>query len=117
MIEEIIVWNEVKKRKPTKKEQAEFYERDIGKVPYILTGDMPENGEEILIATPYGVSTDTCGLDYDYGYYLEETGDWDDVIAWAYFPKGPKKGKRQNERRRDLHISDTNRSRCLSSKV
>lgn len=74
MIKEIIEWHEVKKRKPI--------------------GDMPENGEEILIATPYGVSTDTCGLDYDYGYYLEETGDWDDVIAWAYFPKGPKKGKK-----------------------
>ena len=78
---EMIKWNEVKKRKPTKEEQAEFYERDIGEVPYILIGDMPENGEEILIATPYGVSTDICGLDDDYGFYLEDRGDWDDVIA------------------------------------
>lgn len=87
MITEIIVWHEVKKRKPTKKEQAEFDERDIGKVPYILIGDMPENGEKILVATPYGVSIDVCGIDDDYGFYLEETGDWDDVIAWAYLPK------------------------------
>ena len=90
MIKEIIEWHEVKKRKPTEEEQAEFDERDIGEVPYILIGDMPEDGEEILIATPYGVSSDICGIDDDYGFFLEERGDWDDVIAWAYLPKGPR---------------------------
>ena len=29
--------------------------------------------------------TDVCGIDE--GYYLENRGDWDDVIAWAEIPK------------------------------
>ena len=91
---EIIEWHEVIKRKPTEEEKAEFAEQDVDvDVPYIFICDMPEDGEEILVETPYGVSVDECGLDYDYGYYLEERGDWDDVIAWAKMPKG----KKQND--------------------
>ena len=46
---------------------------------------MPDDGDEILIVTKYGVDTDVCGIDE--GYYLEGHGDWEGVIAWAEMPK------------------------------
>lgn len=47
---------------------------------------MPEDGQEILVKTKYGVDTDVCCIDG--GTYLEDRGDWEDVLAWAEMPKG-----------------------------
>lgn len=88
MMKEVIEWHEVKTRIPTVEERDTIdYDFD-----YIFIGDMPENGDKILVATRYGVYTDTCEVDCIDGnncYSLEELGDWDGVIAWAYLPKGP----------------------------
>ena len=83
--EETIRWHEVIKRPPTKEEKEEYLEVWDCEPEYILDCEMPDDEQEILIVTKYGVDTDVCGIDE--GYYLENRGDWDDVIAWAEIPK------------------------------
>ena len=83
--EEKIIWHEVIKRIPTEEEKEEYLEVWDCEPEYILDCVMPDDGQEILIATKQGVDTDVCGIDE--GYYLENRGDWDDVIAWAEMPK------------------------------
>lgn len=82
---EKITWHEVIKRPPTEEEKEEWVKIYDGEPEYILDCVMPDDGQEILIVTKYGVDTDVCGIDE--GYYLENRGDWDDVIAWAEMPK------------------------------
>ena len=83
--EEKIIWNEVIKRPPTEEEKEEYL-KEYDYIPeYILNCVMPDDGQEILIATKWEVDTDICGIDE--WYYLENRGDWDDVIAWAEMPK------------------------------
>ena len=85
---ETIEWIKVETRKTTE-EEIEYFKEYCGDLDmqfeYIFDCKMPDDGEEILIQTKYGVSIDVC--EYDYGYSLEG-GDWDGVIAWARMPKG-----------------------------
>ena len=83
--EETIRWHEVIKRPPTKEEKEEYLEVWDCEPEYILDCEMPDDEQEILIVTKYGVDTDVCGIDE--GYYRENRGDWDDGIAWAEIPK------------------------------
>ena len=83
--EEKIIWHEVIKRLPTEEEKEEHLEAFDCEPEYILDCVLPDDGQEILIVTKWGVDTDVCGIDE--GYYLEKRGDWDDVIAWAEMPK------------------------------
>lgn len=53
---------------------------------------MPDDGQEILITTVWGVEKDTCEYDRDYGYTLEGRGDWEGVTAWMPSPKPYVKG-------------------------
>lgn len=81
--EEKIVWHEVVKR-PLTEEEKEYSGKDC---KYMLDCALPEDGQEILIATTrWGVCKDICGTDD--GYYLEGLGDWGNVIAWAAMPTG-----------------------------
>lgn len=52
---------------------------------------MPEDGQEILISTPWGVSKDIGDNDIDgegfICYGLEEHGDFDNVLAWMPLPE------------------------------
>jgi hypothetical protein len=51
---------------------------------------MPDDGDEILIATRWGVDKDICSVDCDECNNLiglEDHGDWDGVLAWAAMPK------------------------------
>ena len=57
----------------------------------MFTCQLPEDGQEILISTHWGVSLDTCDIDPDYGYGLENNGDWDGVLAWMPLPEPYKK--------------------------
>lgn len=91
--DEKIIWHEVITRPPTEEEKEECLEA-FGYIPeYILDCVMPTLGEKILIVTKWGVDIDVC--DIEDGYYLENHGDWDDVIAWAEIPKY--KAGEQNE--------------------
>lgn len=89
MFEEKITWHEVTKRPLTAGEQADYFIEGYSQyeIPdYVFECEMPEDGQEILIATVYEVSQDMCMSDCD-GCALETHGDWDDVIAWAPMPK------------------------------
>lgn len=83
--EETIKWHEVVKRPLTGEEKEEYAENYYYIPKYMLDCPLPDDGQEILIATKWRVDTDICC--YDDGYYLESNGDWDDVIAWAEMPK------------------------------
>lgn len=91
--EETIIWHEITTRALTNEEKAEYAERDYAdyEIPeYIFSCEMPEDGQEILIATNWGVSQDVCMIDsddYDNLFELETNGDWDGVKAWATMPK------------------------------
>lgn len=96
MFEEKIIWHDVTTCPLTLEEKAQY--ADIGyadyEIPeYVFFCEMPEDEQEILIATAWGVSCDTCLTSYDeYNnfYGLETHGDWDGVRAWAEMPKGVK---------------------------
>lgn len=83
--EEIITWNKVKTRPLTEEEKREAIKQFGYEFNYTFDCKMPDDGDEILIVTKYGVDTDVCGMDE--GYYLEGLGDWEGVIAWAEMPK------------------------------
>lgn len=98
---EFPVWHAVKYRRMTAEEVKEYEER-IGaqleeKDRICFDCLMPEDDEEILISTKWGVSLDKCEYDPDYGFGLEENGDWDGVVAWMRLPKPYKKEGDQNE--------------------
>lgn len=90
---EQIVWHEVKTRKLTDEEKAEYAERGYAdyEVPqYMFDCEMPSDGQEILVATEWGVAPDVCSVDCDECNNLiglENRGDWEAVLAWAEMPK------------------------------
>lgn len=93
MFEEKIIWHEITTRPLTEEEKAEYAERGYAdyEIPeYIFSGEMPKDGQEILVATSWGVSQDLCMIDCDECnnlFELETRGDWDGVKAWADMPK------------------------------
>ena len=100
---EKIVWHEVTTRKVTDEERAEYAEYGYSEyeIPeYIFDCELPDDGQEILIATSWGVDKDICCIDCDEVnnlYELEIHGDWDGVIAWAAIPEYPKTGGNEME--------------------
>lgn len=91
---EEIIWHEVTSRALTDEEKTEYIEQrgyaDYEVPEYMFTCEMPDDGQEVLIATSWGVSKDVCSTDSDelnYLYGLEDHGDWDGVLAWAAMPK------------------------------
>ena len=68
---------------------------------YAFHCPMPEEGQEILISTPWGVSKDRCEYDCtDDGmslFSLEDRGDWEDVKAWMPLPEPYKDGGDKND--------------------
>lgn len=84
--EEKIIWHEFKMRSTTDEEKSEYIKTLGYKFNYIIDCEMPDDGEEILIATKEGiVSCDICQIDE--GYYLVNYCDWNSVLAWAEMPK------------------------------
>lgn len=90
---EQIVWHKVVKRPLYDEEWIEYsadYENSWDSTPsYIFEGEMPEDGQEVLVASSKHVWADACVVDCEGRnnlYYLDG-GDWDDVIAWAAMPK------------------------------
>lgn len=68
MFEEKIVWHDITTRPLTEEEKAEYAESgyDDYEIPeYILSCEMPKDGQDILIATSWGVSQDLCMADCD----------------------------------------------------
>lgn len=94
MFEEKIIWHEITTRPLTEEEKSEYAEcgcADYEIPEYMFSGEMPKDGQEILIATNWGVSLDVCVVDCDNVgnnvSCLEDHDDWDGVKAWADMPK------------------------------
>lgn len=93
---EKIVWHEVTTRPPTEEEIEGFIEWGLSKdeyPAYMFDCEVPDDNRDILALGKSGyVWQDTCMSDDGYaGYnslYLDNHGDWDDVVAWAYMPTG-----------------------------
>ena len=82
-----VVWHKVTTR-PLTAEEAEYYaEMELDGIEYIFDCEMPDDGQEILIATKWGTDKDICSNDAEYGIGLEGLGDWEGVYAWAEMPK------------------------------
>ena len=93
-------WIPVTTRLMTEDEEKEACERwgvdhleDNEKL--MFTCSLPDEGQEILISTHWGVRLDKCDYDPDYGFGLEENGDWDGVLAWMPLPE-PYKSEAQD---------------------
>lgn len=94
MFEEKIIWHEITMRPLTEEEKSEYAERGYAdyEIPeYMISGEMPEDGQEILIALTSCVHQDCCMVDDSSAlgneYALESLGDWDGVKAWADMPQ------------------------------
>lgn len=90
---ETLTWHEITFRKTTDEEKGEYIERGYAdyEIPeFMYDCPMPSDGEEILIATRWGVAGDVCCIEDD-GLNdisgLEVHDDWDGVFAWAEMPK------------------------------
>ena len=86
-------WIPVETREPDAEEREAicniYGEAAVDDTP-MFCGPMPEDGQEILISTPYGVYFDICSVDCEEGLNmlaLENRGDWEDVTAWMPLPK------------------------------
>ena len=63
MFEEKIIWHEITTRPLTNEEKAEYSEKGYSdyEIPeYMFSCEMPKDGQDILIATNWGVSQDLC---------------------------------------------------------
>ena len=85
-----IHWHKITTR-PLYEEEKEWY-AEQGYEPcempeFMYDCEMPEDGQEILIATPWGTDKDICSNDAEYGIGLECHDDFDNVYAWAEMPK------------------------------
>lgn len=74
-------WIPIKIR-PMTSEECEDYGCDDG---YIYDCPLPDNGDEVLISTKWGVEKTTFYTDD--GYYFECYEDDGDVIAWMPLPE------------------------------
>lgn len=99
-------WIPVKDRPMTTEERKEFAEH-YG-IEYCDTADekvldcpMPEDGQEVLVSSRWGVHTDVADNDIDgegfISYGLEENGDWEGIDAWMPLPEPYKGGDNTNE--------------------
>lgn len=88
-------WVPITMRKLTPEEIRECNERygaDIGDEALAFDCQLPEDGQEVLITTAWGVvSITTFNADPD-DCYFEDYEDGDEVIAWRPLPDAYEKG-------------------------
>ena len=48
---------------------------------------LPDDNQEVIVSTQWGVRVVTFYADYDYGCYFEGYEDRDDVLAWMPLPE------------------------------
>lgn len=96
-------WTPIKVRPMDDEERKEWSERIGYDIEYdeavMFDCPMPDDGQEVWVCSKCGnVWQDTCRIDE--GIYLEENGDWLDIVAWmpyeepeAYREEGDRKWK------------------------
>lgn len=67
--------------RPLTDEEREEYGEDA---EFMYDCILPEDGQEVLVSTPYGVRQTRFFTDY--GYYFEDYEDKGEVIAWMSLP-------------------------------
>ena len=82
-------WIEVITR-PLTEEEKEEYKDECEWYEFIYDGELPQDGQEVLITTKYGYVEKTTFCT-DMGSYFEQFEDEDDVLAWMPLPKPYKK--------------------------
>lgn len=90
----VFEWTPVKTRPLTEEEKKEYIEEfghpwDVPEVYLDFT--LPEDDQDILITYEFqngerGVAADVCCRDWQ-GCSLQNFDDWENVVAWAPFPK------------------------------
>jgi hypothetical protein len=90
-------WTPVKFR-PMDEEERQYWEEHYGykfdeEDSVTFDCPMPGDRQEVWVCSKCGnVWQDVCGVDE--GTWLEENGDWDDIVAWMPFEKPkPYKGE------------------------
>jgi hypothetical protein len=82
-------WIPIKTR-PLTEEEKEIYPD----YTFIYDCRMPEDGEEVLVTTKYGVYSDRYYWD-DCGCYFEDHYDDGEVLAWKPLPEPYKEGDKE----------------------
>ena len=86
----MLSWTPVKYRNMTDEEIQETEEQIGEKLEpdqtIMFDCAMPDDGEDILLSTKWGIVIDRCEYDPAFGYGLEDRGDWDGVEAWMSLP-------------------------------
>lgn len=96
-------WIPIKYRSLTTEEQKEFAEHYgsyyCDEIEKVFDCHMPEDGQEILLSSSWGVTKDIAEHDVGFDgfniYGLEENGDWDGIDAWMPMPEPYKKGEEE----------------------
>lgn len=84
-------WTPIVTRPLTEKEKEEYPD-----ATFIYDCHMPDDGEEVLVSTIWGVCIDTYCAEPE-GCYFENYCDEGDVLAWQPKPKPYKKGTTKND--------------------
>lgn len=77
--------------RPATDEEKEYYGMEDYDDATMLE-NCPDDGEEVILLTPWGMSIDTYHWDID-GSYFDEHDDIEKGWAWTATPKPPKKGE------------------------
>jgi hypothetical protein len=75
-------WIPIITRHLTDEERKEY----DAEIEFMYDCALPEDGQDVLISTPYGVKQTTFYKDYIFGFYFEGYEDIGDVIAWMPLP-------------------------------
>ena len=83
-------WNRITKR-PMTEEEVESYcelcDYAADEFEHVIYENLPHAGDNVLICTRYGtIHDDTLSEDHC-GFYFEDYGDLEDVVAWMPLPK------------------------------
>ena len=70
---------------------------------YMLTCQLPEEGERVIVVDRWGyINIDEQCCD-GYGWYLDGGGDWNDIVAWMPLPE-VYQGKGNEKQRDGRHV-------------
>lgn len=85
-------WHVITKTPMTEDERKEWSELlgyDVEYEDAFIYSNLPDDGQEVLVSTQYGVYEDTFRQDEE--CYFEANGDMDGILAWMPLPE-PYKG-------------------------
>jgi len=80
------VWIPIEFRSITEEEIKYYKDYNINST-MIYDCHLPDDGEEVLVTTPWGVDKTTFFNDDEYGAYFECYEDYGDVLAWMPLPE------------------------------